>query len=98
MDPYLEGVRWKDFHSRFINAWCEAIAARLPDHYEATIDERVVVDNLADERPLKEFEPDVVVFRGESDVPPPARGRRGRRPRARHDPAHHPRRAAPDLY
>ena len=26
MDPYLEGPEWPDFHSRFVNAWCEAIA------------------------------------------------------------------------
>jgi hypothetical protein len=31
MDPYLESPEiWPDFHSRFINAWCEAIAGRIP--------------------------------------------------------------------
>ena len=42
MDPYLESPAfWSDFHATFINYWREAIADRLPDHYEARIDERV---------------------------------------------------------
>src|SRR5438552_11758420 len=42
MDPYLEHpAYWSDFHSRFINAWCEAIADALPPQYEATLGERV---------------------------------------------------------
>jgi len=42
MDPYLENpAYWSDFHSRFINYWCEAIADALPPQYEATLGERV---------------------------------------------------------
>jgi hypothetical protein len=42
MDPFLElPAYWSDFHSRFINAWCEAIADALPPEYEATLGERV---------------------------------------------------------
>jgi hypothetical protein len=41
-DPFLEHPAfWSDFHIRFINAWCEAIADALPPHYEATLGERV---------------------------------------------------------
>jgi hypothetical protein len=44
MDPYLESPEfWPDFHSRFINAWCESIADLLPDGYEASLDERVTL-------------------------------------------------------
>ena len=32
MDPYLEDPAfWPDFHHRFIDCWCEEIAAELPD-------------------------------------------------------------------
>lgn len=42
MDPYLEDpANWQDFHARFINYWCEAIASALPRHYAARIGERV---------------------------------------------------------
>lgn len=43
MDPYLESpVYWPDFHLRFINYWCEAIADLLPPNYEARMDELVI--------------------------------------------------------
>ena len=36
MDPYLEDAAfWADFHQRFLNCWCEAVAAALPDNYDA---------------------------------------------------------------
>ncbi len=41
MDPYLETwAFWPDFHSTFINAWCEAIADGLPDEHDARLGER----------------------------------------------------------
>jgi hypothetical protein len=44
MDPYLESPEfWPDFHATFIPCWREAIADRLPDSYEASLDERVVL-------------------------------------------------------
>lgn len=63
MDPYLENPAfWSDFHARFINYWCEALADRLADHYKARIDERV---NLVEVHPqkIRRFEPDVTVTR-----------------------------------
>jgi hypothetical protein len=42
MDPFLEyPAYWLDFHSRFVNSWCEAVADALPSHYEASLGERV---------------------------------------------------------
>jgi hypothetical protein len=61
MDPFLEDpAYWPDFHSRFINYWCEAIAERLPDRYDARIGERV---NLVEQEPdaIRRIEPDVAV-------------------------------------
>jgi len=61
MDPYLEGSgRWKDFHSRFINAWSELIAEKLPDGYEASIEEKVQLIRVPPER-VRRMEPDVAV-------------------------------------
>ena len=41
-NPFLESPAfWSDFHSRFINYWCESIADQLPGQYEASISERV---------------------------------------------------------
>src|SRR4051812_41562575 len=61
MDPYLENSgRWSDFHLRFINYWCEAIAEQLPDDYEARIDERVQLEGPPETRPWVTV-PDVIV-------------------------------------
>jgi hypothetical protein len=40
VDPYLESQHfWPDFHARFMNYWCEALADQLPENYEARMDE-----------------------------------------------------------
>jgi hypothetical protein len=40
MDPYLEDPAfWPDFHHRFIDDWCDAIANLLPATYEARLNE-----------------------------------------------------------
>ena len=42
MDPYLEGPAfWRDFHATFNGCWREAVAAALPDNYDARLDESV---------------------------------------------------------
>ena len=53
-DPYLEKPEyWSDFHSRFINGWCEAIADALPIEYEASIGDRVyLIEQEPDSRKL----------------------------------------------
>jgi hypothetical protein len=43
MNPYLEShAWWTSFQTWFIAAWCEAIAEKLPDHYDANIAEQVM--------------------------------------------------------
>jgi Protein of unknown function (DUF4058) len=66
MDPYLEGPdAWLDFHSRFINAWCEGIADGVPHDYEANLGERVYLVEV-DPESRKPIYPDVAVTeRGE---------------------------------
>src|SRR5262245_53629221 len=61
MDPFLEHPSfWLDFHSRFINFWCEAIAEKLPGDYEASIGDRVcLVEEDPESRKL--IFPDVAV-------------------------------------
>lgn len=42
MDPYLEDPAiWSDFHNSFMTYLREAIAARLPDRYDAHLEEQV---------------------------------------------------------
>jgi hypothetical protein len=64
MDPYLEDPAfWPDFHLRFINYWCEAIADALPESYEARLDERVNLVQMSPEI-IKLIYPDVAVSQG----------------------------------
>ncbi len=66
MDPFLESPAfWPDFHSRFVNAWCEAISDALPSDYEAAIDERVYLVEV-DPDVRKRITPDVAVTHGSS--------------------------------
>jgi hypothetical protein len=69
MDPYLESpAHWPDFHSRFVNYWCEAVADALPDHYTARIWERVyLIEGMPPERRL--IVPDVGVERQPVTLP-----------------------------
>jgi hypothetical protein len=63
VDPYLESQNfWPDFHARFLNFWCEAVADQLPDNYEARMDERV---NLVERPPetIRRVEPDLAIAR-----------------------------------
>jgi hypothetical protein len=64
MDPYLEDPAfWRDFHSRFINACSEILSDRLPDSYEARIDEQLRLVEHTPERVVDRF-PDVAVTVG----------------------------------
>jgi hypothetical protein len=71
MDPYLESPEFgPDFHATFITTWREAIAERLPSHYQARIDERVSLIDLPENpdwetghtRPIR---PDIAVTQGQ---------------------------------
>jgi hypothetical protein len=73
MDPYLETpALWSDFHASFITYWRDALIDCLPSNYEARIDEKV---NLVEVAPLRRklLEPDVAVSQRESSrTPSPA--------------------------
>lgn len=76
VDPYLESQHyWPDFHARFMNYWCEALADQLPSNYEARMDERV---NLVERPPetVRRVEPDLAVARRgvSGTAPAPAPG------------------------
>src|SRR5579883_1292234 len=78
VDPYLESQHfWADFHHRFMNYWCEVIADRLPDHYDARLEEWVEWVESTDEKRGRR-ESDLAVSR---QNPPggnlPRPGRRG---------------------
>ena len=68
MDPYLESPPlWTDFHSRFINAWCETLADSLPGDFEASLGERVyLVEQDPDSRKL--IYPDVALVEKEANA------------------------------
>jgi hypothetical protein len=72
MDPYLEDPAfWRDFHHRFLDDWCDAIADQLPDHYEARLDETVNLVHM--EEATKRIYPDVAVSRKRRGSPPKTR-------------------------
>jgi len=74
MDPFLEDPAfWSDFHVRFINCWCEAIADALPPNYEAGLGERVYLLECEPEERKLVF-PDVAVSQTEGFVSQPAAG------------------------
>jgi hypothetical protein len=62
MDPFVESPAfWSDFHSRFINTWCEYLADLLPSDLEASLGERVyLVEQDPDTRKL--IYPDLAVL------------------------------------
>lgn len=63
MDPYLEqSAAWGDFHHEFISCLRGALASRLPDNYDARIEERVTVIESFDD-PRQSFGPDVLIGR-----------------------------------
>lgn len=60
MDPYLEDPAfWRDFHQTFIGCWREAIAAELPETYDARLDETVNLVRMEDA--IKTVYPDVAL-------------------------------------
>src|SRR5437870_1811504 len=69
MDPFLENsAYWLDFHSRFVNCWCEAIADVLQPNYEASLGERVyLVEHDPEARKLGL--PDVAASRAQRGAP-----------------------------
>src|SRR5947209_246193 len=61
MDPYLEDPAFSpDFHPRFVTYWCDYLAERLPEPYEARLNERVNLVAMSPEM-IKLIYPDVAV-------------------------------------
>jgi Protein of unknown function (DUF4058) len=74
VDPYLEGQGyWPDFHARFINYCCEALADRLAENYEVRVDERVNLTALPAEK-IKRIRPDISVSQRKPSPPSSPRG------------------------
>ena len=53
---------WADFHATFLGCWREAIAAELPDNYDARLDETVNLVQMTPEI-IKLIYPDIAVDR-----------------------------------
>lgn len=65
VDPYLESQRyWRDFHSKFINAWQETLLAQLPPRYDARMDEEVYIGRIPPDDVERLVLPDVAVVAG----------------------------------
>ncbi|MEX2138013.1 MAG: DUF4058 family protein [Pirellulales bacterium] len=63
MDPYLEDPPfWPDFHATFVPVWRELIADRLPDNYEARLDEQLKLIELPN-GVSRSIRPDIGVFK-----------------------------------
>ncbi len=70
IDPYLEAQSfWEDFHTRFLTYTCDAINDRLPEGYDAQVEERFTIASFRDEGDVR---PDLTVLRDASA--PPQRG------------------------
>jgi hypothetical protein len=62
VDPFVEAQGyWPDFHNTFLNYWREALTDRLPDDYEARLDERVQLVDL-DEGEKRLIKPDIALI------------------------------------
>ena len=64
MDPYLE-ARWGDVHQRLITYAADHVGAQLPDDLRARVEERVFVENEAEQ--IRRIVPDMHV----AQYPPP---------------------------
>jgi hypothetical protein len=74
MDPYLEDPAfWRDFHPTFIGCWREAIAERLPNNYEARLDETVNLVKMSPEM-IKLLYPDLAITRKSKGSRPKSKG------------------------
>jgi hypothetical protein len=76
MDPYLEDPTfWSDFYASFITYWRDALSDCLPANYEARIDEKGRLVEVAPASRRKLIEPDVALTQGSpSRAPSPAPG------------------------
>jgi hypothetical protein len=61
VDPYIEAQHWwRDFHLNFLAAWQDQLLGRLPDEYDARIEESVHV-LFDDEHVIRDIYPDLML-------------------------------------
>lgn len=65
MDPFIEGQRWKGFHSGYINAMWDRLVAELRPRYIVDVEESVYVAH--DDDLVAVWLPDVSISDGDSD-------------------------------
>jgi Protein of unknown function (DUF4058) len=71
VNPYIEAQGyWPDFHRTFLNYWREALADRLPDDYEARLDERVNLVDV-DTSEARRIKPDIALLQRTRSVAGP---------------------------
>jgi len=63
IDPFVEAQGfWPDFHARLLTLLCDAIFDRLPEHYEARIEERFTILDI-ETQTGKRLGPDIGVLK-----------------------------------
>ncbi len=69
MDPYLEDpAYWSDFTARFLTYLCDFVNDRLPNQYEARIDEKVNLIETSPDR-IRLIEPDMALSQSQPAAP-----------------------------
>jgi hypothetical protein len=64
VNPFIEASgRWEGFHNSFVIRCGDQLNEHLPEHYAATVQERVALIDLADEAPTSQRKPDVTIAR-----------------------------------
>lgn len=77
VDPYLEAQKLgPDFHAAFIHCWQEVLLGKLPQRYDARMQENVYIGRVEEEEVRRYYIPDVAVV-GERRPARPARRRGG---------------------
>jgi hypothetical protein len=68
IDPFVEAAgRWRDFHVRFMNAWCDAISEKLPQDYAACLEEQLTILEYEEER-RQPRAPDITIVQTGAEV------------------------------
>jgi hypothetical protein len=67
MDPFIEGQRWRDFHTTFLTVMREMLTPRVRPRYVVEVEEYVYLAR-EDEEPDRLIEPDVTVAESSPEV------------------------------
>lgn len=66
MDPFIEGSRWTDFHTRFIVALSDELMPKLGPEYGIRVEERIYVEYADEEEQIR---PDLAILRSSNEAP-----------------------------